>query len=86
MKVQKVLDLCTLMENKVHQKFRDFFSPFMRFSHYAVFPRKQKTHKRRTKCSIVNVCISVRPFTYYALTSFTVFGSRLRLFVVFPSE
>ena len=24
----------------------------MRFLHYAVFVRKQKTHKRRTKCTV----------------------------------
>ena len=42
-----------LMDNKIYlKKYRDFFSSFMRFSHYAVFPRKLKTHKRRTKCII----------------------------------
>ena len=30
----------------------NFFSPFMLFSHYAVFPRKLKTHKPRTKCTL----------------------------------
>ena len=29
--------------------YMDFFSPYMQFSHYAVFLRKQKTHKQRTK-------------------------------------
>ena len=41
-----------LMDNKTYlKKYRDFFSPFMRFSHYAVFARKQKTHRWKTKCS-----------------------------------
>ena len=37
-----------LMDNK---NIGIFFSPFMRFSHYAVFARKQKTHRWKTKCS-----------------------------------
>ena len=58
MKVQKVLELCALMENKKYVKNMGiFFSPFMRFLHYAVF-KKLKTHKPRTKCTLTRFVLS----------------------------
>ena len=38
-------------EQNILKNLGDFFSPFMLFLHYAVFLRKQKMHKRRTKCT-----------------------------------
>ena len=42
------------MAKKIYKRYiGTFFSPFMRFSHCAVFPRKQIAHKQRTKCILV---------------------------------
>ena len=38
-------------EQNIFKNLGDFFSPYMRFLQYAVFPRKLKTHKPRTKCT-----------------------------------
>ena len=40
-------------EQNIFKNLGDFFSPYMRFLQYAVFPRKLKTHKPRTKCIIL---------------------------------
>ena len=41
-------------EQNIFKNLGDFFSPYMRFLQYAVFPRKLKTHKPRTKCTAVH--------------------------------
>ena len=50
-------------EQNILKNLGDFFSPYMRFSQYAVFPRKLKTHKPRTKC-ISNIKIGKHKINY----------------------